>query len=166
MMLETSFGVNLSINRRCVMYKKILVPLDGSILCANALEPAEELAKRYEAEVILIHVVPFTPIYSEDRIGEFNEPDKSEIAVAEQFISESAEDLKAKGIKVSWEVLVGEFPAQLIIEYVMKNSVDLIVLTTHGRSGFSHLWLGSVAERVVRKGTEFASIFLLRCKGE
>ncbi len=148
------------------MYKKLLVPLDGSILCANALGPAEDMAKRYDAEVILIHVVPYTPIYSEDRIGEFSQPDKSEIAVAEQFVSERAEDLKAKGIKVSWETLVGELPAQEIIEYGRKNSVDLIVMTTHGRSGFSHLWLGSVAERLIRKGTEFASVFVLRCKSE
>jgi nucleotide-binding universal stress UspA family protein len=148
------------------MYKKLLVPLDGSILCANALDPAEDLAKRYDAEVILIHVVQYAPIYSEDRIGELSEPDKSEIAVAEQFLSEKAEGLKSKGIKVSCETLVGELPAQEIIEYGRKNSIDLIVLTTHGRSGFSNLWLGSVAERLIRKGTEFASIFVLRCKGE
>lgn len=148
------------------MYKKLLVPLDGSILCANALEPAEELAKRYDAEVILINVVPYTPIYSENGIGEFSEPDKTEIAMSEQFISKRAEDLRAKGVKVSWKTLVGELPAQAIIEYGKKNAIDLIVLTTHGRSGFSHLWLGSVAERIIRKGTEFASIFLLRCKDE
>ena len=148
------------------MYKKLLVPLDGSILCANALDPAEDLAKRYDAEVILLHVVPYTPIYSEDRIGELNEPDKNEIAVAERFLSEKAGDLKAKGIKVSWKTLVGKLPAQEIIEYGRKNSVDLIVLTTHGRSGFSHLWLGSVAERIIHKGTEYASVFVLRCKDE
>jgi nucleotide-binding universal stress UspA family protein len=148
------------------MYKKLLVPLDGSTLCANALDPAEDIAKRYDAELILIHVVPYTPIYSEDRIGEFSEPDKTEIAVAEKFLSKRAEDLKTKGIKASWVALGGELPAQEIIEYARKNSIDLIVMTTHGRSGFSHLWLGSVTEKIIRNASEFASIFVLRCKGK
>jgi len=122
--------------------------------------------KRYDAELILIHVVPYTPIYSEDKIGELSEPDKNEIAVAEKFLSERAEDLKTNGLKASCVTLGGELPAQEIIEYAKKNSVDLIVMTTHGRSGFSHLWLGSVAEKIIRKGSEFASVFVLRCKSE
>jgi nucleotide-binding universal stress UspA family protein len=149
------------------MYKKILVPLDGSKLCANALDPAEDMAKQHNAEMILIHVVPHATIYTEKEgsFCDFCEPDKNQQAVAEQFLSNSAEALKAKGIKASWVTRMGERPAHEIVEFGRENGVDLIVMTTHGRSGFAHYWLGSTAEKVLRRGSEFASVFLLRCKG-
>lgn len=150
------------------MYKKILVPLDGSVLCANALQPAEELAKLYNSEVILLHIVPYATIYTEKEgsFCDFCEPDQKEQTVAEQFLSKAAEGFRSKGIKVSSVTLTAERPANEIIEYVKENSVDLIVMTTHGRSGFSRLWLGSVAEKVLRGGSEFASLFMLRCKSD
>ena len=148
------------------MYKKILVPLDGSILCANALQPAEELASLYKSEVILLHVVPHTTIYTEKEgsFCDFCEPDLKEQSVADQFLTKSAEEFKSKGIKVSWATLTGENPASEIIEYARENSVDLIVMTTHGRSGISRLWLGSVAEKVLKGASEFASLFMLKCQ--
>jgi nucleotide-binding universal stress UspA family protein len=151
------------------MYKKILVPLDGSALCANALDPAVNFAKESGAEVTLLHVVPYMTLYTEREgsICDFCEPDKQQQDVAEQFLSQQAKGLKAKGVeKVSTKILTGERPAHTIIEYAQENKVDLIVMSTHGRSGFSHMWLGSVAEKVVRKGSEFASVFLIRCKAE
>lgn len=148
------------------MYKKILVPLDGSVLCANALQPAEEMAKLHKAEVILLHVVPHATIYTEKEgsFCDFCEPDEKEKTTAEQFLTNSAEQLSSKGIKATWATLTGERPAHEIIEYAKENSVDLIVMTTHGRSGFSNLWLGSVTEKVLRGASEFASLFMLRCK--
>jgi universal stress protein A len=147
------------------MYKKILVPLDGSELCANALEPAEALAKLAGAEIILFHVVPHATIYT-DKEGSFCDfcvPDANQQAVAERFLSKMSDELKAKGLKVSWIIETGESPARKIVEFAKQNLVSLIVLTTHGRSGFSHLLLGSVAEKVAREGSEFSSVLIERC---
>ncbi len=148
------------------MYKKILVPLDGSELCVNALEPAELLAKTTGAEVILGHVIPHSTIYTEKEgsFCDFCEPDKDQRAVAEKFLSKKADDLQAKGLKVSWVIETGESPARKIINFAKENLISLIMITTHGRSGFSHLFLGSVAEKVAREGSEFSSVLIARCK--
>jgi nucleotide-binding universal stress UspA family protein len=122
--------------RRSLMYKKILVPLDGSELCANALEPAEELAKLVGAEIILFHVVPLATIYTEKE-GSFCD---------------------------FCDIETGESPARKIVDFAKRNLISLIVMTTHGRSGFSHMLLGSVAEKVAREGSEFSSVLLERCK--
>jgi len=75
------------------MYKKILVPLDGSELCANALEPAEELARLSGAEIILLHVVPHATIYTdkEGSFCDFCEPDKDAQTVTEKFLSKKSD---------------------------------------------------------------------------
>lgn len=148
------------------MYKRILVPLDGSEQCANALEPAENIAKMNGSEIILFHVIPHATIYTEKEgsFCDFCEPDQNEKSVAEKFLSKKAEELKAKGINASWATETGENPARKIVEFVKNNLISLIVMTTHGKSGFSHLLLGSVAERVAREGSEFASVLIERCR--
>jgi|WetSurMetagenome_2_1015567.scaffolds.fasta_scaffold04707_9 nucleotide-binding universal stress UspA family protein len=147
------------------MYKKILVPLDGSELCANALEPAEALAKLAGAEVVLYHVVPHATIYTEKEgsFCDFCDPDASQQVVAERFLSKKSDELKAKGLKSSWVIETGESPGRKIVDFAKRNLVSLIVMTSHGRSGFSHLLLGSVAERVMREGSEFSSVLIERC---
>lgn len=147
------------------MYKKILVPLDGSQLCNDALKPAEELAKLTGAEIILFHVIPYATIYTEKEgsFCDFCEPDKKQLAVAEKYLSTKSDELKAKGLNVSWVIEKGESPARKILDFAKKNLICLIVLATHGKSGFSHLLLGSVAEKVAREGSEFSSVLIVRC---
>ena len=148
------------------MYKKILVPLDGSELCANALGPAEELARLAGGEIILFHVVPHATIYTEKEgsFCDFCEPEEGDLAVAEKFLSKKTDDLQARGLKASWAIETGEYPATKIVDYAKRNLISLIVMTTHGRSGFSHMLLGSVAERVAREGSEYSSVLIERCK--
>lgn len=148
------------------MYKKILVPLDGSELCANALEPAEELARLAGAEIILLHVIPHATIYTdkEGSFCDFCEPDKDQQTLAEKFLSKKSDEFQAKGLNASWAIETGENPARKIVDFAKRNLISLIVMTTHGRSGFSHMLLGSVAERVAREGSEFSSVLLERCK--
>ncbi|MBU2227515.1 MAG: universal stress protein [Proteobacteria bacterium] len=52
----------------------------------------------------------------------------------------------------------------IYVDFVKRNLISLIVITTHGKSGISHLLLGSVAEKVVREGSEFSSVLIERCK--
>jgi nucleotide-binding universal stress UspA family protein len=148
------------------MYKKILVPLDGSELCANALEPAEEIAKLSGAEIILLHVIPHATIYTEKEgsFCDFCEPEKGQQAVAEKFLSKKSDEFQSKGLKASWAIETGENPARKIVDFAKQNLFSLIVMTTHGKSGFSHALLGSVSEKVAREGSEFSSVLIERCR--
>jgi nucleotide-binding universal stress UspA family protein len=119
------------------MWKKILVPLDGSDLAELALPYAEELATAFSSEVILLHV---------------SEPAESQYRHMHQlYIEEVAGQMRnrAKRVKkVSPLVLSGK-PAEEIIGYAEKNDVSLIVITSHGRSGITAWATGSIANKVL-----------------
>jgi universal stress protein A len=131
--------------------KKILVPTDFSDCSAKALDYALAFAKLSEAQIILLHVVePIVyPMYSQDvaaDLGGFQaDLIKASEAQLEQFSREKAAGCQSLKLKLSeggafWE----------IVETAKKEKVDLIILSTHGRTGLKHVLMGSTAERVVR----------------
>jgi len=139
------------------MYKKILVPLDGSKLAECALPHAEELAKCCDTEkVILVSVTERIQGYSalEDSsqlTGRRIVPEavgKKE-KQAQRYLGRIAKAMEAKGIKVDTEVLLGD-PAGEIVIYAKHPGCDLIVMSSHGRSGISRWTQGSVTDRVFR----------------
>jgi nucleotide-binding universal stress UspA family protein len=133
------------------MFKKILVPLDGSELSEAALV---HLSDFKEAEVILMRIKePLDP----NVIGTLDakvalELDEAYYEEAVQYLEKIVENLKEKGITAKTEVLTGN-SADEIIKYSQKNDIDLIIMSTRGRSGFSRLVFGSVAEKVIRNST-------------
>lgn len=153
------------------MYKKILVPLDGSKLAECALPHAEELAKGCDAaEIILVSVTervqgykagegstePF--VLSGGGFGSAIQPPPQRIVPeafgkkekqADRYLSRIAENLEAKGAKVRTMVLFWP-PAEAIVSYAEEKSADIIVMSTHGRSGPSRWAYGSVADKVLR----------------
>lgn len=139
------------------MYKKILVPLDGSKLAECALPHVEELARGCGTEeVILVSVTERVPGYrayddpsrpSGQRLipeaaGKKEKP-------AERYLGRIAKAMKAKGIKVDTEVLLGD-PAEEIVSYAKDPGCDIIIMASHGRSGPSRWAYGSVADKVFR----------------
>ncbi len=130
--------------------KKILVPIDFSNLSQDALPYAALLAKKFGAEVILLHVVQLFPM---DRLlgGELiSQTIVPAIQQAEIDLARMAADLSAAtGGKVSGVAREGT-PHEAICQTAKSLKADLVVLTTHGYSGLKHVWLGSTAERVVR----------------
>lgn len=144
------------------MYQKILVPLDGSELAEKALDHAEKLAKTFDAEVILLQVVPFMPIYGAPELAVPFVVDEKQKEVAEKYLSYLAEALKKKGLKVAAKVKVGMQVAAEIIDFAKENGVDLIVMSTHGRSGITRWVLGSVAHKVLTRAE--TPIFLVHLK--
>ena len=139
------------------MYKKILVPLDGSKLAECALPYAEALAKGCDTEkLILVSVTervqgyrafeePSQPLGQQlvpEAFGKLEEQ-------AQKYLGRIAKAMEAKGIKVSTEVLLGD-PAEEIIIYAKHPGCDVIVISSHGRSGISRWTHGSVADRVFR----------------
>ncbi|MGB9629884.1 MAG: universal stress protein, partial [Thermodesulfobacteriota bacterium] len=75
------------------MYKKILLPLDGSEIAKRALDQAEKLAKVFESEILLFQVVPFMPIYGSPELVTPLIIDEKQKELAEKYLSDLAEDL-------------------------------------------------------------------------
>ena len=128
------------------MFKKILVPLDRSALAEQAVGQAAVIAQRAHATIDLVTVhVPF-PF-----AGFADEPwdDKEAAAEAKYLETIRAELRSGSNLPASYVVLNGE-PADHICLRALDVNADLIVMTTHGRTGLSRLWLGSVADSVIR----------------
>lgn len=132
-----------------ITLKKILVPTDFSEHSAKALLYGAELAKKFGAELHLMHAVEQTPLmYGE---GAYVPPEtEAEIEAAateqlESLVADAGDD-----VKVVRRVEHGH-PFVETIRYAKENDIGLIVLGTHGRGAIAHMLLGSVAEKVVRK---------------
>jgi nucleotide-binding universal stress UspA family protein len=145
------------------MYKKILVPLDGSELAKKALNEAEKLAKFFDAEITLFQVVPFMPIYGSPELVTPLIIDEKQKEAAEKYLANLTEELKGRGLKVTALVKTGQQVAVEIIDFAKESGVDLIVMCTHGRSGITRWVLGSVAHKVLVRAE--TPILLLRSKG-
>jgi nucleotide-binding universal stress UspA family protein len=131
------------------MYRKILVPLDGSKVAEGALPHAKDLAYSEGAELILL-TVSANPALD----FAFSDPGAAQSAIAEQeergkkYITEIEEQLKSAGFKTSTLLRVGSV-AEVILGVAEELQVDVIAMSTHGRTGPARWLLGSTAERVV-----------------
>jgi nucleotide-binding universal stress UspA family protein len=132
------------------MFKKILVPLDGSDLASKVLPKVAEMAKTFKAEVTLIHVC-YTPAIGEATTGTIKAAATGEQKWCSTFLGKAAGDLKAQGVDVKSDCLDGE-PGREIIAYADKNNMDLIAMATHGKGEVAWV-LGSTAEKVVSHAT-------------
>jgi nucleotide-binding universal stress UspA family protein len=142
------------------MYKKILVPLDGSELAEIVLPYARELAGRLDLELNLLHVCEATQPDSHfmcraylERASEIVQKQSREIQ------KKTGVSPEKKAVKVKEEVTTGH-PAEKILDYAEKNSTDLILMATHGRSGVRRWALGSTVDKVLRKSR--APVWLVR----
>ena len=138
---------------------KVLVPLDGSTLAEQALTKALDLVEGADPALLLLRAAEASTWPGVD-------PTEEQIRVvreAEQYLAAVQARLAAKGLrKVETSVWYGP-PASAIVEAARVAHADLVVMTTHGRSGLGRLILGSVAEAVLR-GTS-TPILLLRADG-
>ncbi len=126
------------------MFKKILVPLDGSKLAEKILPQVEELVKFSGAEVHLLRVVM---TYDLDPKKDKEHLEKV-AGDAREYLDQVAARLKKSGIEISGTVAYGK-DAMQICDYALENKFNLIAMSTHGRSGLSRWALGSVADKVL-----------------
>ena len=137
---------------------RILVPLDGSELSAKAMAVAEEIARRFDASITLFrmaHIVNPAGLDGADIIPSVSYlqlTQQQEQRVRDELL-EVEKALRAKGIPVTHQVTTGINAAEEIIGVGSKARADLVVMSTHGRSGITRWAMGSVAERVLRHGT-------------
>lgn len=133
--------------------QRILVPLDGSHLAERALSEAVELAKANKSEIWLLQSVEFPEYWGEEYPGMHALPSmistEEQETAAREYLQQSAEQLASQGISAQIVVTTGH-AASAISDTVADNEIDLIVMSTHGRSGLSRWVFGSVAEKVVR----------------
>jgi nucleotide-binding universal stress UspA family protein len=135
------------------MFKKILVPLDGSELAECALKPALTVAQESRGQVILLSVPTLKHMFVIDQAGyglllpndSFDES-RRELKAYLQTIQENRVEA---GLDVRTRVVDGD-PADVIVDTSAEEGVDLIAMSTHGRSGLTHWMLGSVTEEVLR----------------
>jgi nucleotide-binding universal stress UspA family protein len=145
------------------MFKRLLVPLDGSRFALRALRYAAEVAQRFSAEVILIQVIkPTTPVIdagaavgvspaaAEITVQAAREADQRNAARARRYLGGKVGVIRSRHIQSSYHVLMGD-AARSIVEFSEKEKIDLVVMTTHGKSGLKRALMGSVADVVIRE---------------
>jgi nucleotide-binding universal stress UspA family protein len=134
------------------MYKKVLVPLDGSDLAECALSHLKSLVEDGSVgEVTLLNIVWFDIPWNGEypaRI-DINAIRESLFAASKMYLAKAESQLSSKGIKVKTESLEANRPADAILDYARKKGMELIVMSTHGYTGFKKLMLGSVASGVL-----------------
>jgi nucleotide-binding universal stress UspA family protein len=148
------------------MFKRILVAVDGSDTAEQALQEAIKLAKELQAQLRIVHAVDIVNI----NLGaEF--PNTSEISdaitkVGQEILRKAGDVAREAGISVETRLIEIDTLGHRIPEMIAADAeawpADLIVICTHGRRGLSHLFLGSVAEGVVRVATK--PVLLIRGK--
>lgn len=133
------------------MYKKILVPTDASEYSRRAFDKAIELAKIFNAEIILMHVT-FTPqaYWGYTVSYGISVTQEDLLRNGELALEAATAGVPTEGVKVSTVLEVGH-PVTKIIEQVKKDNIDLIVIGSHGYGPITGSVLGSVSQRVLQK---------------
>lgn len=134
------------------MFKRMLVPLDGSQLAEKALEQVKGLAEEC-CEVHLLQVIRLPlPVMTPDIGMSVPVIDMEELlGEATNYLETRAGELRASGIETTVHVVEDDNIADAIVDYALEIDADLIVQSTHGRGGLSRLVFGSVAEAVLRQ---------------
>jgi nucleotide-binding universal stress UspA family protein len=148
------------------MYKKIMVPLDGSELAECVLPHVEAFIKGFNtSDVILLRVVEPERYY----YGEFAIPSEmlakreSETkSVAKDYLDKIVKRLKHEGAALHAEVIVGRVTESLA-NYAVENDIDLILIATHGHSGVTRWVRGSVADKILRSAE--VPVLMVRAPG-
>jgi nucleotide-binding universal stress UspA family protein len=147
------------------LFNKVLVPLDGSPIAEQVLPRAEAIARILGSELFLFHVFEPMRKYAggavyralpDDVVSDENARRKQ---VGLSYLEEVSKKLKAREISVSMEVAPGS-PADQILDYAEAHGMDLIAMSTHGRSGVGRWVFGSVTDKVLHAGD--TAVFVIR----
>jgi nucleotide-binding universal stress UspA family protein len=128
-----------------IIYKNMLLPLDGSKEAEEKLDEAISLIKLTGGELILLHVVELFPFRGQDQEAEYNHIK----GPREEYLNKIKARVEGEGLKVRAVVLPGK-PAEEICRYAAKDEVDIVLVSPHGVGGIVGWALGSVADKVAR----------------
>jgi nucleotide-binding universal stress UspA family protein len=133
-------------------FSHVMVPLDGTDACEDAIPVAVEIGGPFGARYSMVRVassLTWAAAPTSEAAPMVYAPPLSDKAV-EEYLNRAALPLQKKGMKVETHVLFGNSPAPALIDFAADNAVDLIVLATAARSGVPRLLLGSIADKLVR----------------
>jgi nucleotide-binding universal stress UspA family protein len=130
------------------MFKKILVPLDGSKLAEGIVPRVEWLAKIHDGEVTLLRVALAHSFPGTDPV----QHQVNVVREAEEYLAKVEANLKSVGVKVKSVVRYGH-DAQEIVDHARDRGFDLIAMSTHGRTGLPQFVMGSVANKIIHAAT-------------
>lgn len=130
----------------------ILVPVDFSEYSDRAAEYAIFLAETFGAKLTLLHAIVLfqEDIEEESHLEEYQKVVEIKEAITRKKLQQHNEAANSKGVEIHTELLRGISPADVILQYVADQEIDLVVMGTHGRTGIKKWIYGSVAEKVVR----------------
>jgi nucleotide-binding universal stress UspA family protein len=140
------------------MYKRALIPLDGSAVAESIVPFILEIAGPLDMQVALVRVIVPSPPLAVEGAVVFDEFEKLR-ADAEAYLAGVAAELRTKGVRVTTTVRQGE-PVEQILAAAQDAEADLIAMTTHGRSGLSRLLFGSIAAAVLARAE--IPVFMMR----
>lgn len=136
-----------------IKINRILVPVDGSEGAQAALDHAVELAEGHPAELLVVLALEPIPLRLGAQVALRGEnvrmlADEQRL-IAEDRLAQLEADLRARDLRV--RTFIGSGPAdEVILKAEKKHGADLILMSTHGRSGLAHALLGSITEKVIR----------------
>jgi nucleotide-binding universal stress UspA family protein len=130
-------------------YSNILIPIDGSDCSMNAVKKGIELAKDLSANVILLCIVDLSPIINNAAVGAVID-NEVEVIYKEDAADTLGEAFRAYPYDKAIRLIEEGTPQEVINAIANERKVDLIIMGTHGRTGLNHLFMGSVAEYVIR----------------
>lgn len=133
------------------VFYRIVVPTDFSTCAEQAWSLARRLARAVEAELVLVHVLVETPLFSETpfTMGHARDVFAAARQWAEEMLDKWVAEAHAEGLKARATLRTGS-AHQEIVTLVVDERADLVVVGTHGRGGLNRALLGSVADRVIR----------------
>jgi nucleotide-binding universal stress UspA family protein len=139
------------------MYKRILVPTDGSALSKKAVRSAIELAASLDAELVAVHVIPRYPMSFFDggiavSRADVDRLEKQWSDRAQQLVDDAQKAGASSGVKVKAMVVQSSAIADTILRVATKQKCDLIAMASHGRKGIKRILLGSETQQVLTQG--------------
>lgn len=144
-------------------FKRILCPTDLSKPSYKALEKANALAALCSAELFVLQIVPpitILPGATADPSSEGPVSRDRSISLLERSLKSLIEEKISKGLRVHPVVLTGTDPAERIIQFADAERLDLIVIASHGQSGWRRLIFGSVTDKVLKEAS--CSVLLIQ----
>jgi nucleotide-binding universal stress UspA family protein len=142
------------------MYRRVLVPLDGSLVAEGIIPFIIEIAGPLDMQVVLLRVLISAPPMAVEGTRQVVIEDlEKRRAEAEEYLAATAAALRDKGVRAAMDVRRGE-PVAEILQGAREAEADLIAMTTHGRTGLGRLLFGSIAEAVLRQAE--IPVFLMR----
>src|SRR4051794_28412806 len=157
----------LAVGRSVDMYNRIIIPLDGSQFAERVLPHVEAIAAKFDSTLMLVRSVPTEALIMgqsmavmplagglpvDNQYSELTTTVATEEKTASVYLQQVATRLRDKGFRVKCIEPEGR-PAECILNEARIKGADLIAMTTHGRGGLSRLFVGSVADEVLRLST-------------